>query len=220
MLTGDFFHKLCPNEYECWHCTVDQFVQDTVDAHPYLVKRRERLAKRMKQVKGFAIREDFYYLPNHIWIEVEGETLKIGIDDFAVRLIGKIENIEFTPKRRISRNEQCWRIGSGGRTVSMSLSMDGEIIEKNHLIESDPSLLQKDPYNRGWLLKFKSPKKVGNMMKGSTAEDWLKKEFEKLHQEFETTIGVTITDGGEVVDDLNERLTDTEWDRLIKRFLW
>ncbi|MGB7055394.1 MAG: hypothetical protein WBE28_08760, partial [bacterium] len=78
MLTGDFSYKICPNNYECWHCTVDQYIQDTMDANRALQKRRQRAAQRVKKVKGFTINEDFHYFPNHIWIKVEGEILKVG----------------------------------------------------------------------------------------------------------------------------------------------
>lgn len=219
MLTGDFTYKLCPNNYECWHCAVDQYVQDTIDADPYLQKRRARAAQKEEKVKGFTLRKDVYYLPNHIWIRVEGELVKVGIDDFAARLIGKIENIDFTGKTTIAMGDECWRLGSENRMVSMSLPMHAEIVEKNDSLQSDPALIRQDPYNRGWLLKIKSAQEMGDMMKSSKARDWLAKEFEKLHQEFEESIGVTITDGGEVAEDLHERLTDEEWHELVKRFL-
>ncbi|KPJ72890.1 hypothetical protein AMJ52_04790 [candidate division TA06 bacterium DG_78] len=219
MLTGDFSYKICSNNYECWHCAVDQYVQDTIEADPYLQKRRQRLAKKEKKVKGFTIREDFYYLPNHIWIKVEGEVVKIGIDDFAAHLIGKMENVELPDKNVISKDDACWRFGSHNRMVRMTLPTDTEIIEKNDLVLSDPTIIQKEPYGRGWLLKIKSPAGVGNMLKGSQAIDWLEKEFEKLHQEFEEHVGITITDGGEIVDNIHERLTNEEWNRLVTRFL-
>jgi glycine cleavage system H lipoate-binding protein len=219
MLTGDFSYKICSNNYECWHCAVDQYVQDTIEADPYLQKRRQRLTKKEKKVKGFTIREDFYYLPNHIWIKVEGEVVKIGIDDFAARLIGKMENVELPDKNVISKDDACWRLGSHNRMVRMTLPTDTEVIEKNDLVQSDPTIIQKEPYGRGWLLKIKSPAGVGNMLKGSQAIDWLEKEFEKLHQEFETHVGITITDGGEIVDNIHERLTNEEWNRLVTRFL-
>jgi len=219
MLTGDFSYKICPNNYECWHCPVDQYIQDTIDTGPYLQKRRARMLMKEEKVKGFALRKDVYYLPNHIWIKVEGELLKIGIDDFAARLIGKIEKVNLTDKATISQDDECWNLGSPNRMVSMSLPMQAEVVEKNSLVQSDPTIIRKDPYSRGWLLKIKSPREIDDMVKGSKAIDWLEKEFEKLHQEFEQSIGVTITDGGEVVEDLHERLTDEEWYELMKRFL-
>ncbi len=220
MLTGDFSYKICPNSYECWHCVVDQYIQDTIEANPYLQKRRQKIAKRQKKVRGFVFRNDVHYLPNHIWIAVEGELVKVGIDDFAARMIGNINKVDFPDKKTISMDGECWHIGEDRRSIAMSLPFEGEIIEKNEAVESMPSMIRKDPYNNGWLLKLKLSRDISDLMKGNKAEDWLEKEFEKLHQEIETDAKITITDGGEVVDNISERLTDDEWHKIIKRFIW
>ncbi len=219
MLTGDFTYKICPNNYECWHCAVDQYIQDSIDAHPYLQKRRQRMARRMTKVRGFSIKEDVYYLPNHIWTKVEGETLKIGIDDFAARLIGKIEKIDF-PENPISKDGTCWSLGRVNRVAKMSLPMDAEIVERNEEALADPAIVQKDPYNRGWLLKVKTSGDVGDLLKGTKVKEWLENEFDKLHQELEDNAKITITDGGELVDDLYDRLSDDAWYNMVKRFMW
>ncbi len=219
MLTGDFTYKICPNNYECWHCAVDQYVQDTIEASPYLQKRRQRVAAKEKTVKGFAIRQDYYYLPNHIWVKVEGDLLRIGIDSFAARLLGKVDKVNFNDKNKLSENEQCWSLGSANRMANMSLPIEAEVVEKNQSVRQDPSLVQRDPYNRGWLLTVKPSHPASDMVKGDKAIEWLEKEFQKLHEEFEESIGVTITDGGEIAADLHERLTDDEWNRLVRGFL-
>ena len=219
MLTGDFSYKICPNNYECWHCTVDQYIQDTMDANRALQKRRQRAAQRVKKVKGFTINEDFHYFPNHIWVKVEGEMLKVGIDDFAARLMGKIEKIELPDEASTVKDDICWQIGNTRRTAPMILPVDGEIIEKNKLVQSDPTLIRHEPYKRGWLLKIKPSGDLTGTLKGPAVTEWLENEFEKLHQEFEKNLGVTITDGGELVDDVSERLSDKEWQNLVTKFL-
>jgi glycine cleavage system H lipoate-binding protein len=219
MLTGDFSYKICPNNYECWHCTVDQYIQDTMDANRALQKRRQRAAQRVKTVKGFTINEDFHYLPNHIWVKVEGELLKVGIDDFAGRLMGKIEKVKLPNETSIKKNDTCWQIGNTRRMASMTLSVDGEIIERNSLVQSDPTLVRNEPYKRGWLLKIKPSGNPTGMLKGPQVTEWLENEFEKLHQEFQKNLGVTITDGGELIDDISGRLSDEEWQNLVTKFL-
>ena len=219
MLTGDLSYKLCSNNYECWHCPVDQYIQDAIESSPLLRKRRERAMAKEKKVKGFTLRDDYYYTPNHIWLKVEGEVVKIGIDDFAARIIGKIENIELPKTETVPKENACWQLGSGSRIAKMRLPFKGDVVAINESVKSNPSLLRNDPYNRGWLLKIKLPREIDEMMKGPRAGDWFEKEFEKLHQEFEENIGVTITDGGELVPDLYDRLSDDEWHNLIKKFL-
>lgn len=219
MLTGDFTYKLCPNNYECWHCSVDQYIQDMIEANPYLRRRREREAKKEKKVKGFAFREDYYYTPNHIWLKFEGELVKVGLDDFAAKIIGRVDEIRFSEDRLIRGGEYCLHAGSKNRIFKMSLPMAIEIVETNEVVRSQPNLVTKDPHNLGWLLKIKPPKEIGELKKGDAAKAWLEKEFDRLHEEFEETIGFTIADGGEITPDLYEHLTDEQWIDLVNKFL-
>jgi glycine cleavage system H lipoate-binding protein len=218
-LTGDLSYKLCPNNYECYHCAVDQYMQDVMDSNPVLRKKRERLARAEKKIKGFTVRDDVYYLPNHVWLKVEGEHAKVGIDDFAARIIGKINRVQLAEKSRIGRAEQCWGLSSGHGDVLMKLGVDAEVVEKNAALNDEPALVNSDPYNKGWLLKIKVPTGIDQLTKGSSATGWLEKEFEKLHQDLEQSAGITITDGGELIEDLNERISADEWRVLIDKFL-
>ena len=219
MLTGDFTYKICSNNYECWHCAVDQYIQDTLDAHPMLQKRRARVAKLEKKVKGFTIRKDFAYLPNHIWLQIEGDHARVGIDDFAARLLGVIDSIQLPQQSELSEGDTCWHLHSGNRTLAMNLAMPGEIVERNAAVQADPTLIRKDPYNRGWLLRIKVAQERKDLRTGEATIAWLEQEFERLHQEYEKSIGVTIADGGALVEDLPQRLSDAEWKRLTERFL-
>jgi glycine cleavage system H lipoate-binding protein len=219
MLTGDFSYKICPNNYECWHCVVDQYVQDSISSHPFLHKRKERAAKQGKKIRGFTVREDFYYLPNHIWIKIDGETAKVGVDDFATRLIGDIESIEVPEKTSIPSGEYCFQVGKNNRIARMALPTDIEIVESNPAIQSDPGVVKKDPYDRGWLLRIKTPKETLNTLKGNEAIEWFEKEIEKLFQEVESNANVMVPDGGEVPVNLAGQLNDDQWNAFIKRFL-
>lgn len=220
MLTGDFSYKLCSNNYECWHCPVDQYIQDTLDDNPLLQKRRKRMAARVKKVKGFTINEDFHYLPNHIWVKVEGDELLVGVDEFAARLLGPIDTVSLPVDNKVNKDQACWQIGRAGRMISMTLPVEGEIIDRNDLVQSDPALVSKEPYNRGWLLRIRALKDMPGMMKDAEVSGWLEKEFEKLHKEYSESTGVTITDGGELVENVHERLSDNDWHRLVTRFIW
>lgn len=218
-LTGDLAYKLCPNNYECYHCAVDQYMQDAIDANPVLRKRRERLARMEKKVKGFTVRDDVYYLPNHVWLKVEGDTCRVGIDDFAGRIIGRIDRVRLHAKSKIGKAEHCWNLGSKHGDVEMNLGVDSEIVETNEALLQDPSPVSRDPYNKGWLLKIKVPAGIDQLTRGASAVAWLEGEFEKLHQDLEESSGITISDGGELIENINERLSADEWRTLVAKFL-
>ena len=220
MLTGDLSFKLCSNNYECWHCPVDQYIQDTIEANPLLQKKRERAAAKQKQAKGFTFHDDYYYAPNHVWLKIEGDQVKIGIDDFASRIIGKIDRVSLPSKGSIGRDGVSFSLGSGKRLVRMKLPVRATVAEKNEALENDPSFVSTDPHNRGWLVKLELPGEVvAKMMKGASTKEWLEREFDRLHEELVEHVGITISDGGELASDLYERLTDEQWHALTRKFL-
>jgi glycine cleavage system H protein len=190
-----------------------------IEANPLLKRKREREQKKEKQTRGFAYREDYYYTPNHFWLKIEGDMVKVGVDDFAVKLIGKIDTLKILVDKFFEKNQECLELGSKNRMARMKLPLSVALIEINEIVKSQPSLITKDPYNLGWLFKIKQPQEIGEFNKGENVRVWLEKEFDRLHQEFEENVGMTIADGGEIAKDLHERVTDEQWSILVKKFL-
>lgn len=219
MLTGDVSYKLCAHNYQCATCEYDQRMQDAIDFHPRVVARRAKAATKEK-VKGFFVPRDLYFSANHMWVRVEKDgRVRVGLDDFAQRLLGKIERVKAPGEgTRVRLGEECWSIESGRRAARLSLPVDGTIERVNDALTDRGGLINKDPYGKGWIF-FMRPRdlaeSIRGLLKGKAAVDWLDNEADRLTMRAEKELGATVADGGSISD----KLTDEEWDEIVKEFI-
>ena len=100
--------------------------------------------------------ENLKYTDDHEWIKIIDDIAIIGITDFAQSELGDIIFVEF-PDTGISINQKD-TVGTleAVKTVADIYSpVTGEVIEINDTLESNPELINEDPYENGWILKIK-----------------------------------------------------------------
>ncbi len=96
------------------------------------------------------------YTKDHEWVRVEGDIAYVGITDFAQGELGDIVYVEIE-----TLNEEIEMGGVFGtveavKTVSdLFMPISGEVIELNEKLESEPELVNSDPYGDGWMVKIK-----------------------------------------------------------------
>ena len=96
------------------------------------------------------------YTQDHEWIRIDGDIAYVGITDFAQGELGDIVYVEIE-----SLNENIEMGGVFGtveavKTVSdLFMPLKGEVIEVNDKLESEPELVNNDPYGEGWMVKIK-----------------------------------------------------------------
>ncbi|MEO0083981.1 MAG: glycine cleavage system protein H [candidate division WOR-3 bacterium] len=221
MLTGDISYKLCPNNYECWHCAVDQMVQELISANPLLQRKRARKQViKVETVKGFSFHPSVYYLPNHIWIKVENDNeVKVGFDDFATKLLGDIADIKLSVENDEAKSV-ILRIRN--RAVKILIVTLGKFVKSNRMSLDNPEVIKQDPYNNGWLFSIEPATLLSNLKdirKGAEAKKWFEQEIDTLQEMIQQECGLTIADGGELVADIKGRITDDTLFRALKKFL-
>ncbi len=176
-----------------------------------------------QNVRGFLLESGFYYHPRHAWVSVavgHEEEAKLGIDDFAGRLIGPIDRISVpAPGTALKENSIAFLLHSGQRTLRMVAPVDGVIKAVNPLAVSDPRLINRSPYHDGWVLSVQlKGEGIKGLFFGSVARKWLDNEVERLHRTFVSDLGVTAADGGETPPDLGGKLNDAQWSRIVNQF--
>ena len=164
-----------------------------------------------------------YFDRRHTWLRrVSADTVRVGLDDFAQRLLGRIEGVDFSSTGDVRRGEIAWGIKSRMGNARLVSPVDGSITRVNEQLAKDSSLLNTDPYDKGWVLElrpFNLEESLKELMKGDTAKDWLAEEIDRLSHRIESDIGVTVADGGTLIQTV-DKLDKREWENLVKDFLF
>ena len=96
------------------------------------------------------------YTKDHEWISLDGEIATIGITDFAQKELGDIVYVEVETLDQTLDKDEVFGTVEAVKTVSdLFLPVAGEIIEFNDALESNPEIVNTDPYGKGWMVKVK-----------------------------------------------------------------
>lgn len=112
----------------------------------------------MSSVNGCDLPEDLYYLvEKHVWVRPEeGGTVRVGMTDVAQFLAKKIIVARLkTAGRALTRGQSAGTIESGKWVGPVPAPVAGEIVETNAEVATTPSLINQEPYGRGWLLRMR-----------------------------------------------------------------
>ena len=110
---------------------------------------------------------DLRYTKDHEWIKLEGNVATIGVTDFAQQELGDIVYVEIETKGKALAAETVFGTVEAVKTVSdLFLPVSGTIDEINPALESQPELVNTDPYGEGWMIKMTvdNPGDVDNLM--------------------------------------------------------
>ena len=180
----------------------------------------EEAAFPMNVVGGFKLPAGLSYHSGHTWAGRESRNLvRIGLDDFAVRLLGKIDRLDLPARGRwLRQGEKGWTLVRSGHRFEMLSPIEGEVVDVNPEVLRDPSLIRKDPYGVGWLVAVNSPaadSNLKNLLRGRLAQRWMEESVMTLHTLFSPSSGVHLQDGGQAISDLLSVLPEERWDKVV-----
>ena len=102
------------------------------------------------------IKADLKYTKDHEWISIDGDSATIGITDYAQGELGDIVYVEIeTLNDNIQMGEVFGTVEAVKTVSDLFMPISGEIIEINEKLESEPELVNNDPYGNGWMVKIK-----------------------------------------------------------------
>ena len=100
--------------------------------------------------------KELKYTKDHEWVKVNGDEAIIGITEFAQGELGDIVFVEIETVGDTLNAHEIFGTVEAVKTVSdLFLPVSGEIIEKNPELDSNPQLVNTDPYGSGWMIKVK-----------------------------------------------------------------
>jgi len=174
-------------------------------------------------VAGFELPDNLRYHPGHTWALQESPSLvRVGLDDFAARLAGKIDHIDL-PKRGqwIRQGQKFATIFRDGSKAELVSPIEGEVTNVNEALTGDTSLPCQDPYGKGWLMSVFSPDAgtmFRNLLGGEVARRWMAEAASRLHARMPAMAGAVAQDGGLAVHDLTAELPDEKWAEITREF--
>ena len=204
--------------------TIDYFYSKKRAAVPAVQMARSVAAVPVPDVvAGFRIRENFRYHLGHTWALAESPNLvRIGIDDFAARLAGKVERIALPQRGQwVRQGQKIIALFRDGQKTEMVSPIEGMVTDVNPAIAQDANAARRDPYGEGWLLTVQSPDaktNFRNLLGGAVARKWLEEAAARLRLRMPTLAGATLQDGGLAVENLTEHLPDAGWSELTREF--
>ena len=95
------------------------------------------------------------YTKDHEWIRIEAEQATIGITEFAQRELGDIVYVDINTVGEEIKREDVFGTVEAVKTVSdLFMPLSGRIAEFNKKLDTNPELVNSDPYGEGWMVKI------------------------------------------------------------------
>lgn len=218
MLTGRVQYHYCANGYRCNVCEFDQYLEDSDLTAAFGSVHTNR-------VSGFQVADSYYYHRGHSWARVEhGGFVRIGMDDFALKLVGRPSEIDL-PKigAHVAQTEAGWQIHKGKKEAAVLSPMKGVVVATNQKVANQPELANKDPYGQGWLMVVEPTDlrpNLKNLLFEREAAAWVNAEATRLEAKVMEAYGMPLAaTGGEIVDDIIGNLPNLNWEDAIHQFL-
>src|SRR5215831_19001941 len=137
-------------------------------------------------VNGFLVPENVSYHSGHSWLVRERKNVvRVGADEFAAALAGKLEKIELPkPGQWIRQGQKMVAFLRNGERAEMVSPTEGEILEVNPEVAANPALMRQDPYGKGWLLSIHVPDEENtgrNLVPKMLVREWMSEAVSRLY---------------------------------------
>jgi len=123
--------------------------------------------------------EDIIYSCEHIWVKVDGNMATIGITDYAQERLGDILSVEFIENDTyVERDETFGSIESVKEVLDLISPVSGTIVVINEDILEDVNVINRDPYDTGWLvvIEMDNLEQLQDLLTASNYHDFITQE--------------------------------------------
>ncbi len=204
-----------------------------------LIKRQDRIQKQLKPkvhithlaeskhftTYEFSIPGGVFISPGHCWASMEQDgAVKVGIDDFAKKLIGKVDSLELPNLgMNIKRSQPLFSIKQGSRSISFNSPVSGKITRINTLLKSNLEPLEMTPYESNWICEIDADDldtEVVDLKIGKSAVSFYQDDLDHLI-DLKKKMGkqeTTVKQGSELYIGEFEKLDDASWEKFVAEF--
>jgi CheY-like chemotaxis protein/glycine cleavage system H lipoate-binding protein len=205
-----------------------------------VIKRQDRIQKQIKpkvhithladtkssMMCEFAIPGGVFISQGHCWVSMEQNgNVKVGIDDFAKKLIGKIDAIEFPNLGMIVKMGQpLFTVKQGNKSMTFNSPVSGKVIKLNKPLQYDIELLNVTPYDSNWICEVDAEDidtELKNLKIGKTAVSLYQDDIEhfvELRKKSLKPVKEGEYENGEIYYGELEALDELNWNKVGSEF--
>ena len=128
----------------------------------------------MKEINELNFPDDIRYAKSHEWAKLEGDTVKVGISDYAQDQLGDIVFVEMPETgQTFAQGAEFGTVESVKAVSELYMPIGGEVVSVNPPLEGAPELVNDTPYSDGWIIEIKpeDPAQLDGLM---TKDDYIK----------------------------------------------
>lgn len=126
--------------------------------------------------------DDLKYTKSHEWVRLEGDTITVGLSDYAQEALGDIVHVELPEEGREMKAEEVFGVVESVKAVSDIYSpAGGKLVEVNNALTDSPETINDDCYGEAWLIKLKlaDPKEIEGLMDCEKYKAYVEEESNK-----------------------------------------
>jgi glycine cleavage system H protein len=131
----------------------------------------------MKEISELNLPDDIRYADDHEWARLEGDTVRVGLDDYAQDQLGDIVFVELPQVgATFKKGEEFATVESVKAVCECYLPVGGKIMAVNSALETSPELVNKSPYGDGWFVEVEpsDPSEMDTLMNSVACLEKLK----------------------------------------------
>lgn len=218
--------------------TEDELIEFVKKAH---IKRQDKIRKELKPkvhithlpasddfTKGeFSIPGGVFISKNHTWVNLTQDGMaKVGIDDFAKKLIGRVYSIELPNLgMNVKAGQPLFTIKQENKTITFKSPLTGKVAQLNTILAENLESLDITPYEKNWICALDTENidsEIKNMSIGKTAVSFFQEDIEKF-KSLMTEVLKSEKKGDEYLEDRLyvgqlEKLADVNWNKVVTEF--
>lgn len=130
----------------------------------------------MKELHELHLPDNVRYAEDHEWAAMAGDTVKIGVSDYAQDQLGDIVYVEMPePGETFAMGETFGTLESVKAVSELYMPMGGEVLAVNGALADEPELINREPY-AGWIIEIRpsDPAEYDRLMSAKTYLDMLR----------------------------------------------
>jgi glycine cleavage system H protein len=100
--------------------------------------------------------DDLHYTREHEWVRTEGDTVRVGVTDFAQEALGDIVFVTLPDVgAQVGAGQPCGEVESTKSVSDVYAPVSGTVVARNESLDAAPELINSDPYGDGWMLDIR-----------------------------------------------------------------